>query len=126
MEEIFYVGWCPICRKYGRLEINKDVTNNEYLIRCEECLAEWKTPQDALKNINGQRCSKEREIRSATLNEIKSLGWDKFIVENFDKYEKLDKVYELVKQTGYIQSMNIYREMDHKSEKEYNLVLVLS
>ena len=81
MEEIFYVGECPICRGYGRLEIDKDVTNNEYLIICEECLAEWKNPQDALKNINGQRCFKKGEIRSATFNEIKSLGWDKFIVD---------------------------------------------
>lgn len=81
MEEIFYIGQCPICRKYGRLEIDKDVTNNEYLIICEECLAEWKNPQDALKNINGQRCFEKGEIRSATFNEIKNLGWDKFIVD---------------------------------------------
>ncbi len=80
MEGIFYVGQCPICCEYGRLEINKNITNNEYLIICEECLAEWKNPQDALKNINGRRCLKKGKIRSATFNEIKSLGWDKFIV----------------------------------------------
>ncbi|MDO5539037.1 MAG: hypothetical protein Q4F83_03030 [Eubacteriales bacterium] len=74
MEEIFYVGQCPICREYGRLEIDKDVTNNEYLIICEECLVEWKNPQDALKNINGWRRFGKGEIRSATFNEIKSLG----------------------------------------------------
>lgn len=81
MEEIFYVGQCPICREYGRLEIDKDVTNNEYLIICEEYLAEWKNPQDALKNINGRRCFENGEIKGATFNEIKSLGWDKFIVD---------------------------------------------
>lgn len=82
MEEKFYVGQCPICREYGRLEINKDITNNEYVIMCEECLAEWKNPQDALKNVNGQRYLKRGEIRSATFSEIKSLGWDKFMVGN--------------------------------------------
>lgn len=62
MEEIFYVGRCPICHEYGRLEIDKDVTNDEYLVICEECLVEWKSPQDALKNINGQRCFKKKKL----------------------------------------------------------------
>lgn len=79
-DEIFYVGQCPVCREYGRLEIDKDVANNEYLVICEECLAEWKNPQDALKNVNGRRNFGNGEIRSATFNEIKDLGWDEFIV----------------------------------------------
>lgn len=79
MEKIYYVGNCPICCKYGRLEIDKDVTNNEYIVICEECYAEWKTPQDAFKNVNGQRCFENGEYRAAILDEIKSIGWDKFI-----------------------------------------------
>lgn len=82
MEKIYYVGNCPICCKYGRLEIDKDVTNNEYIVICEECLAEWKNPQDALRNVNGQRCFAKGEVRSATIEEIKDLGWDKFIVNS--------------------------------------------
>lgn len=40
--------------------------------------------------------------------------------------EKLNEIYELIKKTGYIQSLNIYREMNDESTKEYNLVLVIS
>lgn len=82
MEEIFYIGQCPVCCSYGRLEIDKDISNNEYLVMCEECLLEWKSPQDALKNIGGQRCSGKGKVRSATFDEIKGLGWDKFVVDN--------------------------------------------
>ncbi len=40
--------------------------------------------------------------------------------------EKLSEIYGLIKKTGYIQSMNIYREMDDNSTKEYSLILVIS
>lgn len=80
MGKIYYVGQCPICRKYGRLEIDKDITNNEYIVICEECLVEWKSPQDALGKENGQRRIAKGEVRCATIEEIKCLGWDKFIV----------------------------------------------
>lgn len=40
--------------------------------------------------------------------------------------EKIEEIYRLIKKTGYIQSMNIYREMDDNSTKEYNLILVIS
>ena len=40
--------------------------------------------------------------------------------------EKLDEIYELIRETGYIQSLNMYREMDDNSTKEYNLILVIS
>ncbi|MDE6903368.1 hypothetical protein AALB52_25750 [Lachnospiraceae bacterium 38-14] len=79
MEKIYYVGQCPICCSYGRLEIDKDVTNSKYIVICEECLAEWKNPQDALENINGRRCPANGEVRSATFDEIKNIGWDKFV-----------------------------------------------
>lgn len=39
---------------------------------------------------------------------------------------KLNEIYKLVKETGYIQSLNIYREMDNSSTKEYNLELIIS
>ena len=40
--------------------------------------------------------------------------------------EKLSEIYGLIKRTGYIQSMNIYRKMDDNSTKEYSLILVIS
>lgn len=79
MEKIFYIGDCPICR-YGRLEIHKDIAVDEYFVMCEECFAEWKNPQDALQNIRGKRTFGKGAIRSATIDEIKILGWDKFVV----------------------------------------------
>ena len=84
LEGIYYIGQCPTCGKYGRLEIDKDIADNKYLIICEECLAEWDSPQDAIKNINGRRDScHERRIRNASFDEIKDIGWDKFIVNTW-------------------------------------------
>ncbi|MBQ4522162.1 MAG: hypothetical protein IJA10_04330 [Lachnospiraceae bacterium] len=40
--------------------------------------------------------------------------------------EQLNEIYELIKKTGYIQSLNIYREMNDESTKEYSLILVIS
>ncbi len=80
MNKIFYIGQCPICRGYGRLEVDKDISNNEYLIMCDECFAEWNSPQEALKNINGHRENiKKGLVRSATWQEIMSMGWEIFI-----------------------------------------------
>lgn len=81
MGKIYHVGQCPICCGYGRLEINKDIINNEYLVICEECLAEWHNPQDALRNVNGRRCFVKGKMRNATFDEIKALGWDEFITD---------------------------------------------
>ena len=83
-EQIFYIGNCPVCYEYGRLEIDKDLTTGKYLVYCEECLAEWDSPQDALKNVNGRRNFEGGPVRSASLDEIVSLGWDKYVVEASD------------------------------------------
>lgn len=40
--------------------------------------------------------------------------------------DKLDEIYNLIRKTGYIQSVNIYRNMKEDSTKEYNLTLVFS
>lgn len=48
---------------------------------CDECLAEWESPEDALQNINGRRGNiQEGKVVNATLDEIIKIGWDKFIV----------------------------------------------
>jgi len=78
----FYIGDCPICKTYGRLEIDVDSATNEYFVMCEECLAEWETPQDAIRNIGGRRDNRHSQVRSATFDEIQSLGWDKFVVSS--------------------------------------------
>lgn len=82
MEKIYYAGQCPICHEYGRLEICKDVGNNQYLVICDECFGEWNNPEDTLNNIIGHRESiKKGEVLSATLDDIKNIGWDRFIVD---------------------------------------------
>jgi len=49
--------------------------------RAHECLAEWKCPEDALKNVNGFRKSyKKAETRLATIDEIKNCGWDRYLL----------------------------------------------
>ncbi len=89
MGKIFYAGQCPVCWSYGRLEMDKDVTDNEYLVIFEECHAEWKNPQDALRNVNGQRRNfargEVRNVRESTYDVIKDLGWDRFIVEIWEE-----------------------------------------
>lgn len=80
MAKIYYIGQCPICCKYGKLEVDKDVTNNKFMVICEECLAEWNSPEDALKNVNGQRRFIRGEVRGATLEEIEELGWEQYVV----------------------------------------------
>ena len=81
MEKNYYVGRCPICGYYGQLEVCKNEKNNQCLVMCDEYLAEWKNPEDALQNINGHRGSiQEGKVVNATLDEIIKIGWDKFIV----------------------------------------------
>jgi hypothetical protein len=87
MEKTFYIGPCPLCRDYGRLEIDWDVSANRCIVVCEECLAEWASPQEAEQNRGGRRCeggSGLPSLRSATLREIKAAGWDKFIADRTD------------------------------------------
>lgn len=40
--------------------------------------------------------------------------------------DKINEIYELIKKSGYIQSINIEREMAEESTKEYNVTLVVS
>lgn len=82
MSENIYVGKCPICKGYGMLEVIVDTINKKFSVMCEECSAEWQNPDDALKNINGVReAFTGNKVRNATLEEIKTIGWEKYIVE---------------------------------------------
>ena len=42
------------------------------------------------------------------------------------KQEQENKLYEMVRATGYIEALNLSRPMEEKSAKEYNITLVLS
>lgn len=82
MDKIYHIGSCPICHEYGQLEIYKNLNNNKLFIICEECLAEWSSPQDIINGVKGKRQSRNNgKVIVATIDEIKDLGWDKYIVE---------------------------------------------
>jgi hypothetical protein len=77
----YHIGKCPICGDYGMLEIIYNFKKKNCSIMCDECLAEWKNPEDALKNANGFRKSYiEVEAKTATIEEIKEMGWEKYIL----------------------------------------------
>ena len=42
------------------------------------------------------------------------------------RQEEKNKLYEMVKATGYIEALNLSRSMEEKSSKEYNITLTLS
>lgn len=78
---MYYIGNCPLCKGYGRLEVNVNTSNNKLLIICEECLAEWDHPIEALKNLNGKKEFNTNIIyKEATFDEIKINGWEKYII----------------------------------------------
>ncbi len=83
MDNSIYIGRCPICRGYGMLEIVINDANKTYSVMCDECFAEWKTPEYALDNRGGFRDSTPNvRVRAATIDEIKTQGWERFITNN--------------------------------------------
>lgn len=79
MEPLPYIGLCRVCG-YGMLEIISNIESEKCSVICDECLAEWDTPENALKNIGGFRKSYEKaEARTATMEEIEEAGWKKYI-----------------------------------------------
>lgn len=81
MDGNVYIGNCPICHGYGMLEVVIDPVHLTGAVMCDECCTEWKNPEEAYKNINGQRKAFSGvKYRDATIEEIRQLGWDKYIV----------------------------------------------
>lgn len=73
------IGVCKVCQ-YGMLEIIFNFQKQKCSIMCDECLAEWETPDNALQNVKGFRKSYEKfEARTATLEEVQQAGWENFI-----------------------------------------------
>lgn len=77
----YYIGQCKICSGYGELIVIYNTYQSKCSVMCDECLAEWNCPNDALCNINGYRKKYiKREARNATMSEICSVGWEKYII----------------------------------------------
>jgi len=81
MKESVYIGDCPTgCG--GWLEVLVNIESLQYCVRCDECLVQWKKPEDALNFINGYRNDCEwPDLRSATKDEVESIGWKEYIRE---------------------------------------------
>lgn len=78
MKKEYFIGSCPIC-KQGMLEILKEKKTGKLFISCDECEAEWKSPQDALSNQGATRFCYDL-ANSATSQEIEATGWSKYII----------------------------------------------
>ena len=72
------IGSCPICGQ-GILEIVKERSSGRLLICCDECEAEWVTPQDALAGKNGSR-NQYGETTAAGYDEIVKAGWEPYLI----------------------------------------------
>ena len=86
----YNIGECPVCGQ-GELAIAKEVLDGpsndiNYIIFCEECDAEWKSPHITDENrLPRQR--KRGKIINATLDEIQGLHWEQHIISNAIDYE---------------------------------------
>ena len=84
MDYAYHVGECPVCKRYGLMEVLYNFTNNQCSVICEECLLEFDTLTDYLESKNGHRESyKKVEARLATLEEIKASEWYPYLLEEF-------------------------------------------
>ena len=80
MDNPINIGSCPICREYGKLEVVINVNTHACSIMCDECFAEWKTPEDAVNNVNGFReFNSSTRVRTATAEEVIEQGWEVYI-----------------------------------------------
>jgi len=74
----YIIGSCKIC-KQGCLEIVKEQETDKLFIYCDECEAEWETPEEAIQNKNGSRF-KHRKVIEATHDEINTINWEEYLL----------------------------------------------
>ncbi|MFC3883446.1 hypothetical protein ACFOU2_07910 [Bacillus songklensis] len=74
----FKVAWCPICSQ-GWIEIVKDVETKELFVMCNECENEWNHPTN-IKASKARTEVSENPVIKPIYEEIKSIGWEKYII----------------------------------------------
>jgi len=79
----YFVGYCRVCRGQGRMEIAKEIKTNTAFACCEECEAQYDTPESFL-NGGYAHCEKYGRRYPATLEEIRVAGWEKYITSTSD------------------------------------------
>lgn len=83
---------CPVC-KQGILIICINDTNNNPFFHCNECELAWNNEKDIGTNddvFNGY----DIESHTASLAEIKSNGWHKYALHEFQKTRMTLEEYE--------------------------------
>lgn len=77
MDNDFKVAWCPFCNQ-GWVEVVKDSGNERLVLICAECYTMWNAPRSIqLDNSIQYEFVGKAEVPS--LNEIKGIGWKKFL-----------------------------------------------
>ena len=73
------------CTCQGTLKITKNLSDGSFFIMCDDCMSVWRDPKKwylmtacNVYNIN---------TRNATLEEIKDLGWEKYVRGNYVDFE---------------------------------------
>ncbi|WP_102410377.1 hypothetical protein [Beduinella massiliensis] len=72
---MYNLGACKLC-KQGVLELLKEKETGKIFIICDECMAEWTDPIDALEMKNYSRFKLEiGPVEDPTQEEIDKLNW---------------------------------------------------
>lgn len=84
MEQIYYIGECPVCRSYGRMQLYYNILSGKISAICEECELEFDTADDYKNFVNGHRdlnCQSNAEpiIRPTSVDEIRASEWCSFV-----------------------------------------------
>jgi hypothetical protein len=81
----YWTGVCGDCGQ-GQLVIAKSEDQKHFFIICDDCEAEWKNP-NMMRESRIPRYSDYKRVKNATLEEIRELGWEKYITGNAIDYE---------------------------------------
>lgn len=73
----YKVSCCPICNQ-GIVAIVKEEKSELLYLCCDECMAEWTTPEDVGVYGKGSRLKFGKSIEP-TIEDIRASGWDKYI-----------------------------------------------
>lgn len=81
MEQEFYkfrVKWCPVCDQ-GWVNIAKEVVTQKMFVFCDECEAEWESPEKITTDTETRFSYGRRAI--PTLAEIREMQWEQYLLE---------------------------------------------
>ncbi|THF72495.1 hypothetical protein [Cohnella fermenti] len=71
------IGNCWVCSQ-GWAVIVKEISSQKYFVYCNECEAEWDTPEEFLSRREGSRF-KYGVVSEPNDKEVLGIGWDKYI-----------------------------------------------